>query len=349
MADDPTNKDKDKEQPDAGSGEAPAKEATSAGDAAAKDTAAKDAATEDPRPAQPPARTASGTIDAGRGPKESDERRERSSSPYAPDERTPIEGARRPRHWGLPVWGWVILIGTSISALLLVLDLRNRDRYLLVCKAQKVELHKGRTFPWPFGHEVIGGPEYRPIEIPAEADCRDRVFHSQEEAELAFLDYLLSQVRDALANPGTADLNKARAKVRQALLISRTHRSRRKEAQKMLAELAYRAGRAGLQRAENELRKALGYFQEAQKLNADKFDDLDDWIAHLEELLRGVSPSPGSALTRPVLPPGFGNPPPMSRPPLPGLSPLPGQPPASAPSTSSPDAGPPQGGGGILM
>ena len=300
---------------------------------------------EAPKPAQPPARTASGTIDAGRGEKGSEERDRKPL--YSDDERTPTEAAARPKHWGLPTWGWVILIGTALSALLLVLDLRNRDRYLLVCKAKKVELHKGRTFPWPFGHEVIGGPEYKPIVIPAEADCRDRVFHNQEEAELAFLDYLLAQVRDALANPGTADLSKARAKVRQALLISRTHRSRRKEAQKMLAELSYRAGRAGLERAENELRKSLAYFQEAQKLNADKFEDLDDWISHLEELLRNVSPSPGTTITRPALPPGFGSgAPSVSRPPLPGLSPLPTQPPASAPS--SPDAGSPQG-GGILM
>lgn len=333
MADQPKDKDRGESAP-------PPDEKPAAAASEAKPSAGveKEAA---PKPAQPPARTAAGTIDAGRRDPE------RRGSLYADDERTPTEAAPSPRHWGLPTWGWVILVGTALSALLLVLDLRNRDRYLLVCKAKKVELHKGRTFPWPFGHEVIGGPEYRPIEIPAEADCRDRVFHSQEEAELAFLDYLLAQVRDALANPGTADLGKARSKVRQALVISRTHRSRRKEAQKMLAELSYRAGRAGLDRAENELRKSLAYFQEAQKLNADKFEDLDDWISHLEELLRNVSPSPGSAITRPALPPGFGSgTPPASRPPLPGLSPLPAQPPASAPS--SPDAGPPQG-GGILM
>lgn len=330
MADEPKDKDKGESAPPsdekpAGAATEPAKEQEAA-----------------PRPAQPPARTASGTI-GGHG--QTDDR-ERRGSLYSDDDRTPTEAAPSPKHWGLPTWGWVILIGTALSALLLVLDLRNRDRYLLVCKPKAVELHKGRTFPWPFGHEMIGGPEYRPIEIPAEADCRDRVFHSQEEAELAFLDYLLAQARDALANPGTADLTKARTKVRQALLISRTHRSRRKEAQKMLAELAYRAGRAGLDRAENELRKALGYFQEAQKLNADKFEDLDDWISHLEDLLRNVSPSPGTAITRPALPPGFGGTPPVSRPPLPGLSPLPTQPPASAPS--SPDAGQSQG-GGILM
>lgn len=282
-----------------------------------------------------PEGSASGTIEASGS--------SRSRPSFDEDERTP-----RPRHWGLPTWGWVLIIGTAVSALLLVLDLSNRNRYLMVCKAKKVELHKGRSFPWPFGHAAMGGPEFKPVPIPAEADCRTRVFHSQEEAELAFLDFILAQVREALANPGTADLSKARVKIRQALLLTRVHRSRRKEAQKMLAELAYRSGRAGLARAENELRKALARFQEAQKLDADKFEDLEDWITHLEELLRTVSPSPGSSVTRPTLLPG-GSLPPMTRPPLPGL---PGstRPPSSAPALpASPDAGAPASGGGILM
>ena len=74
--------------------------------------------------------------------------------------------------------------------------------------------------------------------IPAESDCRGRTYHSREEAESGFLDFILSQARTALSNPGTVSLKDARTQVLQALLLTRTHRTRRKETQRMLAELA---------------------------------------------------------------------------------------------------------------
>jgi hypothetical protein len=268
-------------------------------------------------------------------------------TPYAADEDTD-PGYRRSRrkYWGLPGWGWWLAILTFVGAMLLVADLRNRNRYLMVCKAAKVELHKGRTFPWPFGHENVGGAEFRPVAIPAETDCRTRVFYSQEEAELGFLDFILGQVREALDKPGSANLAQAREQVLQAMLLTRTHRARRSETQKLLAELAYREGRAGLARIENELRTALARFQEAQKLDGERWEDLDDWIAHLEDLLRTVSPSPGGTPFRPTgrLPQGM----PQPLPSLPGSSPPP-TPPASSPVSPETDAGAPQTGGGILM
>jgi hypothetical protein len=253
---------------------------------------------------------------------------------------------RRPagrRILGLPLWGWVVGGLALIGALLLLADLRNRDRYVLVCKARTVELHQGRRFPWPFGDESVGGSEYKPVSIPAEADCRTRVFHSEEEAALGFLDLLLSQVRLALGNPGSANLKEARAQIQQALLLTRTHRGRRKEAQGMLADLSYREGRSGLARAENEIRLALSRFQEAQKLDGARFDDLDEWITHLEEMLRAIAPSPFSRAAGPTPGPRPRNP--SSQPH--GPTSRPKSLPVDRPP--SPDAGPPATGGGILM
>jgi hypothetical protein len=270
-----------------------------------------------------------------------------TSDSYDPGEDTD-PGPRRRRFWGLPGWGWLVVIGTGMGVMLLTCDLRNRNRYLMVCSAHKVSLKKGRTLPLPFGEETIGGAEFKPVTIPSEADCRTRIYHSQEEAELGFLDFVLEQVRTALDNPGTADLGKARQQVEQALLLTRRHRKRRKEAQRMFAELAYREGRSGLARVENELRKALALFQKAQKVDGERWEDLDDWITHLEELLRTVSPSPGSPFPRGTMPlPSSGRHFPLRRTlPLPkGLGPLP---PASAPAIT-PDAGMPPTGGGILM
>lgn len=257
-------------------------------------------------------------------------------------------GPRRRRYLGLTALGWLMVIAVGLAVLLLVFDIRNRDRFLMVCQPNSVELHRGCTFPWPFGHELMVGPQFQPVEIPTEADCPRRVFDSQEEAELGFLDFITGQVQLALANPGTADLGRARRQVQQALLLTRDRRSLRKAAQKMQAELAYREGRSGLARVENEVRTALARFQEAQRLDGERWEDLDQWISHLELLLRTVSPSPGGALpsspfTAP--PAGMG---PVRPAPIPGLpTRLPSVPPTSAPA-ASPDGGPPSG-GGILM
>lgn len=241
---------------------------------------------------QPKAETRRTTSSAGRASPVST-----SYRPTFDDSTDPgLPSSRRRRVWGLPIYGWLLVAATLLGAFLLVFDLRNRNRYMLVCKANKVELHKGRTFPWPFGHESIGGPEFKPIAIPAEADCRRRVYQSREEAELGFLDFILSQARTALSNPGTVSLKQARNQVLQAMLLTRTHRTRRKETHRLLAELAYREGRTGLARVENEIRTALARFQEAQKLDGERFEDLDDWIEHLESLLRSVAPSPSGAL-----------------------------------------------------
>ena len=298
-------------------------------------------------PAKPKPATSAGTIE----PKVqvSADAPASAATPRSYDEGPDTDhGPPRRRFWGLPAWGWLLVIATGCGVLLLTCDLRNRNRYLLFCSAHKVSLRKGRTLPLPFGEVTIGGPEFRPIEIPPEADCHTRVYFSEEEAERAFLHKLLEQVRTALDNPGTANLTRARQQVEQALLLTRKHRRRRKETQRMLAELLYREGRSGLARVENELRKALALFQRVQKLDAERWEDLDDWITHLEDLLRTVSPSPGGSVPRAVTPlPSTGARRPLVPPSAKGL-PLPLSPPASAPSTS-PDAGLPSTGGGILM
>ena len=79
-----------------------------------------------------------------------------------------------------------------------MLDLRNRSRYLLVCDDSAMELHRGRRFPLPFGHEVVGGEAYRPVKIPTGTDCRSRVFTSLAEAEQALLAFVLGRVRAEL-------------------------------------------------------------------------------------------------------------------------------------------------------
>lgn len=286
---------------------------------------------------------------------------ERSESSKEPDPRPkPVKRSRRStsrtatadpsppsrKYWGLPMWGWLLIVVVLLSVLFLVCDLKNRNRFMMVCNAKSLELHQGRRVPWPFGHEIIGGPAFKPVAIDHQADCRSRVFQSREEAEQGLLEFILTQVRGALDLPGENNLKKTRGQVLQALLLTRTHRSKRKSVQQLLAEVAYRQGRNGVSRIEDELRTALSRFKEAKQLDGEKYEDLEDWISHLEDLLRGISPSPAtdasaSAVKQPL--------------PLQPASSPKGAPPAEKvpegpdAGPTSPDTGPLQEGSGILM
>jgi hypothetical protein len=267
-----------------------------------------------------------------------------------------MESQPRPpaRTWlGLPVWGWLLGACGALGLLFIVSDLHNRDRFVVVCNSNKVEVRQGRRLPWPFGDEPVGGPEYQPVSVSTDACPRPQTFPSEEEASRAFLDVLLGQVRTALSGSDAATLREARQQLAQATLLTRVFPARRKEAQSLLADLSYREGRTGLARAESELRLALSRFQETQKLDSSRFEDLDAWITHLEEILRTISPSPFSSTT----PSAVGHGPssaPGSQPALMRSTPrTPGPRPFDAglaPGSGASDgAAPPAAGTGILM
>ncbi len=194
---------------------------------------------------------------------------------------------------GIPIWALVLILLTLIGALQLILDLRNRERYLMVCRDSAMELHRGRRFPWPFGHEVVGGESYRPVTIPPRADCRSRVFTSQAEAEQGFLQFIVARVRAELDLEQGGDLKKAHKHILQALMLSRDNPAVRSSVKTLLAEVDYREGRDSMARVESELRTALARFKEAQQLDGRRYADLKQWIQHLDLLLRSVSPTPG--------------------------------------------------------
>ena len=198
--------------------------------------------------------------------------------------------------FGVPIWVWVLIFCSLFGALLLVMDLRNRDRFVMVCQDSSMELHRGRRFPWPFGHEVMGGAAYQPVALPARADCRSRVFVSQPEATRGFLEFVLARVRAELELEQGANLKQARRHTLQALMLSRGQPQIREEANQLLAQVDYREGRNSLARVESELRTALSRFREAKKLDGPRHKDLSQWITHLELLLASIAPTPGPLL-----------------------------------------------------
>lgn len=246
------------------------------------------------------------------------------------------------RYFKIPVWGWLLVSLAGLGVAMVVMDLRNQERYLMVCRQSAMEIHRGKRLPWPFGHERVGGAAFRPVSIPAGTDCRPQVFNSQSEAQAGLLDYLVVQVKAALSRPGVKALRETRWQVIQAGLLTQALRARSNEVKSLRAELAYRQGRNGMARVEDELRAALSRFREARMLDSSRFKDMGEWITHLEELLQSVSPSPRKKEATPEAPS------------LSDLAPtVPKKPDAGAPkpkpAPASPDAGQPEEATGTLM
>ncbi|MCA9667819.1 MAG: hypothetical protein KC503_19600, partial [Myxococcales bacterium] len=267
------------------------------------------------------------------------------------------EPKRGRRFGGLPIWGWPLIIIIGLAVTLIVFDVRNRKRYRLRCSHDHLELERGRRLMWPFGFEPVGLP-FRRVSMPADADCQTQIYRSQAEGESAYLDFILADVKRALGNPGTRNLKKVRDKILLAMRITRRdpHRARRAEVERYLADVAYRQGKAGLARIENELRSAISHLREAQKRASGRYEDLEDWIEHLSGLLKNIVPTPGGKPNTARIP----LPPISSRlnklgPPSKGLAPKPGDVTPPSKHSAPTDAGPPRpdvgtsSSGGILM
>ena len=185
----------------------------------------------------------------------------------------------------------VVLVGLAAAALML--DLRNRDRFLLVCDDGTMSLHRGRRFPWPLGHVPAGGPNLDPVALSSTTRCHEREFDSQTSAEQAFLERLLVQVEAALDRPGGKVGEGLRKQVSQAVGLSRRHTEYRDQARGLSAAVSYREARQSLARVEDELRAALARFREVKTFGGLGHGDVDRWIEHLESLLKAVAPVPG--------------------------------------------------------
>jgi hypothetical protein len=261
------------------------------------------------------------------------------------------DNKRGPRLVGIPIWLLSLVVLVSIVGLWLYLDFRNRSRFRLVCEKQQLRAERGRGLPWPLGFEPLSGP-FQPLALPPDANCRTQAFSSSEEAESALLDALVAQAQRALSSARQMPPKHVRIQLQQAALITglEAHRGRRREVEQLLADLAYREGRAGLAQAEGELRIALSRLQEAQRLASERYVDLKSWIQHLEHVLRKITPSPRV--------------PQPDHPPVPERPTPPEKTPPATPSQKAlqpalgPDAGPPRdmtnehpgtGGAGILM
>ncbi|MFH1129709.1 MAG: hypothetical protein V1754_00110 [Pseudomonadota bacterium] len=273
------------------------------------------------------------------------------SSGLRPNKPSPIRKKARFGRISILRWGLVFLLIPAI--LLVAADFRNRNRYRILCQNDFLSLQKGRRLFWPFGFETIKGP-FSPIRISPESDCQLRVFRQQDEAEAAFLDFVLTQAQQALTSPTKSDLKQIRKQLRQASYITKkdTHRIRRKDTKQLIGDLAYAEGKAGLIRIESELRSTLSHLKEANELAGDRYQDLADWIPHLEAWLRTMSPAPDSVSSAPLVVPPAVQPPAQSTSAIPTPSVPSTSPPTdggAVPEQDNPEHSGKKGGSGILM
>jgi|GEM_PF-4389318 hypothetical protein len=233
--------------------------------------------------------------------------------------RDPKEGKTKTAARAFPLWGWIMIAVVLLGLLGLALDFRNRDRYRLDCSDGVLALQEGRRLPWPLGFESVGDA-YEPMKLSDGQSCQSRIFTAREDAEAAFIEQVVYRAKELLKNSPSGALSAIEMQLKQVYRASRfgPHRKRRKQIRRLLADVAYREGRAGLSRAENELRQTLARLKQAEKYGGDHYEDLEDWIEHLESLLKAITPTP--AQKKPALP-NFGrsdshtpqNPPPPTR------------------------------------
>ncbi|MBI5479139.1 MAG: hypothetical protein HY906_09795, partial [Deltaproteobacteria bacterium] len=189
------------------------------------------------------------------------------------DERPPSKWRRR----------FVYLLILGVTALVVwILSVRNHDRFYLVCLPDRIEPQRGSQWPW--GRDPLGGEVHAAIKVPAEVDCRERLFAGQEALDQALADLLMARI-EADVKAGNPKLDEVAARVTQAQLLTRGRPEPRARLQVLAADLSYLRGRQGVEQAAATLKAAIGHLKEAKLRGAATARDADLWIEHLERLI----------------------------------------------------------------
>lgn len=191
---------------------------------------------------------------------------------------------------------FILLAMLFFGALLIYLDYKNTNRYVLRCNNQTLAIDQANGLPWPFGYRKLQGL-VRPIKLSQKSLCTESEVHSIDDAEAAYLTVLIAEIKSALNSDQAIDNQNLSSAVDQAAELTRkpAHIAHRRALKAMIADISYRQGRAKLEKIELDLRAALVAMQKAQRYGDDRYDDLDDWIDYIKDLIKGISPSPPKA------------------------------------------------------
>ena len=250
-----------------------------------------------------------------------------------------------------------IVAGVAIAALVF-LGHANAQHYGITCDASHAVATQGRSFP-PWGHRPLGGAEWAPIALPANAECQPRETDDQAELAKWYLAILVDRAtvtltakdlldRPAGANGAASPLDAVSAQLEQALLLARDpeRRDERKEITRLQGDVEYWRAAARLRDASGVLLDAAKQFEAANQQHPRHATDAAAWstfLHHLaDELHAGPNGLPASAPA--VLPSSA---PPVGNEPVPVGTALPVEPDhdgGSAVPAPTPDAGIPSGG-----
>jgi hypothetical protein len=261
------------------------------------------------------------------------------------DEGLPRSGGRRT----IAIAAVAIILGLAIAAFVF-LGRANSQRYVIACSTAQVTAEQGRGFP-PWGSRPLSGPEWKPIALPANAECKPRETDDVAELEKWYLDVLVDRASTTLTTRNlleTVQANKpnpldlAAEQLNQALLLSRApeRRDQRKEVERLLGDVQYWRATLRLRDASAALADASRQFEAAAAQRPRHVTDAGDWATFLRRL--GEDLQAGPAGVAPVAGPV---PAPSERTSAPAGTALPVEPGgADEPAVAPPDAGLPTGG-----
>lgn len=264
---------------------------------------------------------------------------------------------RRPPWWGL-VGGLLLLLIVSFA----LYGEWNTERFFLVCSGSRAEAHRGRGFPWPFGHRAMIGSQYRPVALGGDTQCQTQELDSEAELRHALLKLLLVQAERLSHKTRSGELAKARQMISQGFLLARNYKKERRRLESLRATLDFQRARVVMRELETTLGEARRLFSKVRRQSKRHDKEAVAWIRLLDRMLvllrRRVAGDPEPP-KRVGAPPASVSPGAMSRVPTRPVPPVSGSlaPDAMKPSSDppprrvSPQAPPDAGvsGGGILL
>ncbi|MDX2089853.1 MAG: hypothetical protein SFX73_18500 [Kofleriaceae bacterium] len=243
-----------------------------------------------------------------------------------------------------------LFVGTGIVATVFIGRV-NSGRFRIACEANRMVVERGRSFP-PWGMTSLGGAEWKPLEIPPEAECHQR--ETEDTAELAtwYSKALVDQATALLTAREVTKVDEAEAQLKQALLVTRSlgtddeRTNARTDIERLLGDVGYWRASAKLRTASDSLTAAAKEFDIAAAQRPRHVTDASAWATFARKLVDDLKAGPAGAQTafpplppadRPAAPPGVALP----------VEPVAGTGSGSAveePVAEPPDAGVPTGG-----
>jgi hypothetical protein len=186
-------------------------------------------------------------------------------------------------------------VGLAVGALVL-LGYINGSQYAISCEPEQIIAQKGRAFP-PWGMRTLGGELWKPIKIPADAECRARETENENELAGWYLDQLVDRASTLLTAREVTKADDAAAMLEQALLHARApeRRDQRKEIERLLGDVGYWRASAKLRDAASALTDAAKQFDTAASQRPRHVSDASAWATHARKIADQLRAGPADA------------------------------------------------------